>query len=329
MATTMRAVEIREPGGPDVLDLVERPVPSPGDGQILIAVKAAGINRPDCLQRQGRYNPPPGTTDIPGLEVAGEVVALGPESDRFKPGDKVCALVPGGGYAEYCVVHEVNALPVPQGFSMAEAAAVPETFFTVWHNVFQRGGLKPGETFLVHGGSSGIGTTAIQLARAFDARIFATAGSQEKCDACIKLGADHAINYRDADFVAEIKRLTDDNGVDLILDMVGGDYINRNYQAAAESGRIVQIAFLNGNVAQANFALLMMKRLVHTGSTLRPRTISFKAALASELLQRVWPLLESRTVAPVMDRQFALSDVRQAHERMEGSSHIGKIVLEM
>ena len=329
MTKTMRAVVIREPGGPDVLEIAERPRPEPGPGQILVAVKAAGINRPDCLQRQGNYAPPPGAPDIPGLEIAGHVVASGEGASRFHEGDAVCALVPGGGYAEYCVVHESNALAVPRGFSMTEAAGLPETHFTVWHNVFQRGGLRKGERLLVHGGSSGIGTTAIQLGRAFEAIVLATAGSAEKCDACLRLGATRAINYREEDFVSVVTEETAGEGVDLILDMVGGDYVDRNYQAAAVDGRIVQIAFLHGPVSEANFSRLMVKRLTHTGSTLRPRPVEFKAKIADELMRQVWPLLEARIVSPVMDTVFALAEVQAAHRRMEEGSHIGKIVLEI
>ncbi|MGN6548854.1 MAG: NAD(P)H-quinone oxidoreductase [Pararhizobium sp.] len=329
MARTMRAVTIREPGGPEVLTIAEHPRPEPKAGELLIAVTAAGINRPDILQRQGHYAPPPGASDIPGLEIAGSVVALGEGSSGFAIGDAVSALLPGGGYAEYATVHASNALAVPRGLSAVEAAALPETFFTVWHNVFQRGGLKPGETFLVHGGSSGIGTTAIQLAAAFGARVFATAGSAAKCDACRTLGAARAINYREEDFVAVIKRETDDHGADLILDMVGGDYVGRNYEAAAVEGRSVQIASLRGAKAEANFARLMVKRLVHTGSTLRPRSVGFKAEIAAELREKVWPLLETAQIAPVIDRVFPFAEVQAAHRRMEEGSHIGKIVLQI
>jgi len=325
----MRAIEIREPGGPDVLELTERPDPEPGPGELLIAVKAAGINRPDCLQRQGGYPPPPGASDIPGLEVAGEVRAVGEAVGDFAVGDAVCALVPGGGYAELCTVHETNALPAPGGFSFSEAAALPETYFTVWHNVFQRGGLKPGEVLLVHGGSSGIGTTAIQLAKVFGAVVIATAGSAEKCQACLDLGADRAINYREEDFVAAVEDATEGAGADVILDMVGGDYITRNYAAAAVEGRIVQIAFLQGRIAEADFSKLMLKRLVHTGSTLRARSIAFKASIATELRHQVWPLLQKRTVAPVMDTLFPLERAAAAHRRMEEGRHIGKIVLDL
>lgn len=326
---TMTAIAISEPGGPMVLKQQRRPVPAPSGGDILIRVRAAGVNRPDVAQRQGAYPPPPGASDLPGLEVAGEIAAVGPEARRWKVGDRVCALTPGGGYAEYCLTHESNALPIPHGFTLTEAAALPETYFTVWHNVFQRGGLKSGERFLVHGGSSGIGTTAIQLAKAFGAQVFATAGSADKCEACRTLGADRAINYREEDFVAVVKEATDGKGVDLILDMVGGDYIDRNYDAAAVEGRIVQIAFLGGPKATANFAKLMMKRLVHTGSTLRPRTTEFKGQVAAELERQVWPLLGERRLAPVMDMIFPLRDAWRAHERMEEGNHIGKIVLDV
>ena len=325
----MKAVEIREPGGPDVLELVERPNPQAGPGELLIAVRAAGVNRPDCLQRQGAYPPPPGAPNIPGLEVAGEVVALGEGVTTFALGDQVCALLPGGGYAQFCTVDATNALMMPTGFSFSEAAGLPETFFTVWHNVFQRGGLRSGEVFLVHGGSSGIGTTAIQLAKAFGAKVIATAGSEEKCKACSDLGADLAINYRDVDFVAAVKDATQGKGADVILDMVGGDYVSRNYQAAAMDGRIVQIAFLHGPVAEADFSKLMMKRLTHTGSTLRPRTVEFKAGIAQELKKQVWPLLEARKVAPVMDTLFPLERASAAHSRMEEGQHIGKIILDV
>ncbi len=325
----MNAVVIDKPGGPRALTVRRRTVPLPKAGEVLIKVRAAGVNRPDVMQRMGLYPPPKGASDLPGLEVAGEVVAIGSEVTRWKVGDRVCALTPGGGYAEYCLTPAGHALPVPSGFSMAEAAALPETFFTVWHNVFQRGGLKAGERFLVHGGSSGIGTTAIQLAKAFGAEVFVTAGSEEKCEACRALGADHAINYKEADFVEETKKLTDGEGIDLILDMVGGDYVSRNYAAAAMDGRIVQIAFLGGPKAEADFSKLMMKRLTHTGSTLRARDDAFKTALAAELEKQVWPLLDERKVAPVMDAMFPLQDAWRAHERMERSEHIGKIVLDV
>ncbi|WP_099865640.1 NAD(P)H-quinone oxidoreductase [Pararhizobium haloflavum] len=325
----MKAVEITKPGGPDVLAIVDRPMPEPGAGEVLIAVKAAGINRPDCLQRVGAYPPPPGASDIPGLEVAGQIAAVGEGVTAWSVGEAVCALIAGGGYATHCVAHEGSVLPIPGDLSMAEAAAVPETFFTVWHNVFERGGLKGGETLLVHGGTSGIGTTAIQLAKAFDARVIATAGSKEKCEVCRDLGADHAINYREEDFVDAVKAVTDGHGADVILDMVGGDYISRNYSAAAIEGRIVQIAFLNGRKAEADFSKLMMKRLTHTGSTLRARDAAFKARLAAELKSSVWPLIASGRVKPVMDTILPFEDVKAAHARIEDTSHIGKIVLEM
>jgi putative PIG3 family NAD(P)H quinone oxidoreductase len=325
----MTAVAISQPGGPRVLRPEKRDVPEPGEGEILIRVRAAGVNRPDVAQRTGAYPPPPGASDLPGLEVSGEVVALGQGVRRWRLGDAVCALTPGGGYAEYAKMHESNALPVPQGFTLTEAAALPETFFTVWHNVFERGGLKAGETLLVHGGSSGIGTTAIQIATALDAHVIATAGTAEKCDACLKLGAVRAINYREEDFVAAVKEATDRRGANVILDMVGGDYVGRNYHAAAEEGRIVQIATQGGAVASADFSRLMVKRLVHTGSTLRPRTIEVKGQIAAALEAQVWPLLAARRVAPVMDMIFPLREAWRAHERMEEGEHIGKIVLDV
>ena len=326
---TMKAIEISEPGGPRALRATERPVPEPGEGEVLVRVKCAGVNRPDVLQRMGAYPPPKGASDIPGLEISGTVEALGRGASKFSEGDQVCALVAGGGYAEYATVHETNALPIPGGFTFAEAAAIPETYFTVWHNVFQRGGLKAGETLLVHGGTSGIGTTAIQLAKAFGATAMTTAGSAEKCAAAEKLGADLAVNYREQDFVEAVKQATDGKGADVILDMVGGDYITRNYQAAAVDGRIVQIAFLNGRKAEADFSLLMVKRLTHTGSTLRARSIEFKAGLAAELREKVWPLLAERKVQPVMDMFYPLHEAWRAHERMEAGNHIGKIVLDV
>jgi NADPH2:quinone reductase len=326
---TMTAIGFEAPGGPEVLKAQTRPVPQPGPGEILVAVAAAGINRPDVLQRKGGYAPPPGASDIPGLEIAGKVVALGQGATRFAIGDTVCGLIAGGGYAQYAVVHESNALPIPAGLSLIEAGGVPETFFTVWVNVFQRGGLTSGESFMVHGGTSGIGTTAIQLAKAFGATVIATAGSAEKCQACRDLGADHAINYREADFVAAARQATGGRGVDLILDMVGGDYINRNYEAAAESGRIAQIAFLNGPKAEVDFRKLMMKRLSHTGSTLRPRSIAEKAAIAADLEARVWPLLAAGRCKPVIHATFPYTEAAAAHALMESNAHIGKIVLTM
>jgi NADPH2:quinone reductase len=326
---TMTALTIPAPGGPDALVPGERPVPQPKAGEVLIAVKAAGVNRPDVLQRQGGYPPPPGAPDIPGLEIAGTIVAAGEGVSRDHIGRTVMALVAGGGYAQYCCAAIANTLPIPSGLSVAEGSAIPETFFTVWHNVFQRGGLKRGEVFLVHGGTSGIGTTAIQLAKAFGATVIATAGSGDKCKACLELGADHAVNYRSADFVAECARITGGRGVNLILDMVGGSYIERNWEAAAFDGRIVQIAFLESPKVTVNFAKLMMKRLTHTGSTLRIRDIAFKAQIARELQASVWPLIEAGKVRPVMDSTFKLEQAAAAHARMEAGSHVGKIVLEV
>lgn len=327
--TQMNAIAITEPGGPRVLRPVQRPVPEPGPGEVRIKVRAAGVNRPDALQRQGGYAPPKGASDLPGLEVAGTVDALGPDVSRWNIGDDVCALVPGGGYAEYCLAHESNCLRVPKGFTYTEAAAIPETFFTVWHNVFERGGLKEGETLLVHGGASGIGTTAIQLASAFGATVIVTAGTDDKCKACIALGARRAINYRTEDFVKAVGHFTDGHGADVIVDMVGGDYIDRNYAAAAVDGRIVQIAFLKGRRVEVDFSKLMLKRLTHTGSTLRPRSVAFKADLAAKLHEAVWPLLEQRRVAPVIDMIFPLSEAWRAHERMEESAHTGKLMLDV
>jgi putative PIG3 family NAD(P)H quinone oxidoreductase len=325
----MMAVAISEPGGPLVLKPEKRALPEPGPGEILIRVHAAGVNRPDVLQRKGAYPPPPGASDLPGLEVAGEVAALGGNAARWRVGDQVCALTPGGGYAEYVRVHASNALPLPAGFTYTEAAALPENYFTVWHNVFERGGLKPGESFLVHGGSSGIGTTAIQLAAAFGAYVITTAGSKEKCDACLRLGADRAVNYREEDFVAVAKDATGGKGVNVILDMVGGAYVSRNYDAASVEGRIVQIATQGGAMANADISKLMVKRLFHTGSTLRPRSVEFKGAIAAALEAQAWPLLAARKVTPVMDMIFPLKEAWRAHERMEEGEHIGKIVLDV
>jgi putative PIG3 family NAD(P)H quinone oxidoreductase len=325
----MTAIAISEPGGPMVLKPEKREVPKPGEGEILIRVKAAGVNRPDVAQRQGAYPPPPGASDLPGLEAAGEVAAVGDGVSRWRVGDRVTALTPGGAYAEYCVVHGSNALPVPRGFAVTEAAAIPETYFTVWHNVFQRGGLKEGETLLVHGGSSGIGTTAIQLAAVFGSKVIATAGSADKCQACLDLGAVRAVNYKEEDFVEAVKEETGGKGADVILDMVAGSYVARNYKAAADDGRIVQIALLGGAKAETDFSLLMRKRLTHTGSTLRPRTVEFKGTIAAALEEKVWPLLEERRVAPVMDMIFPLKEAWRAHERMEAGDHIGKIVLDV
>jgi NADPH2:quinone reductase len=323
----MTAIAMSSPGGPEVLVPEERPLPRPGPGEVLVRVAAAGVNRPDVLQRQGAYPPPPGAPDIPGLEIAGEVVALGEGVARWRIGDRVCALVPGGGYAQFCAVHESNALPVPAGLSLIEAAGVPETYFTVWSNVFERGGLKEGETLLVHGGSSGIGTTAIQLAKAFGATVITTAGSAEKCAACRALGADVAVNYREEDFVAATKQATGGRGANLILDMVGGDYIEKNHEAAAIDGRIVQIAFLKGSRATVDFRRLMLKRLVHTGSTLRARPVAEKAAIARALEEKVWPLLAAGRCLPVIHVTFPLADAAAAHALMESSAHVGKIVL--
>jgi len=323
----MTAIAIPSPGGPDVLTAEKRHVPTPLGSEILIKVAAAGVNRPDVLQRAGHYPPPPGASDLPGLEVSGTVVSAGTSATRYQVGDKVTALVPGGGYAEYCKVDESHALPIPAGLSMAEAAALPETFFTVWSNVFDRVGLKSGERFLVHGGTSGIGTTAIQLAKAFGARVYTTVGSEAKAEAVRQLGADVVVNYNTQDFVKEILTETDGEGIHVILDMVGGDYVERNWKVAAVEGRICQIATLNGIAENVNFSRLMVKRLVHTGSTLRPRDNEFKAAIARALKEKVWPLIEKGDIRPVMDSSFALAEAAEAHKRMEGSGHIGKIVL--
>ena len=327
MSETMRAIIAPQPGGPEALVLVQRPRPEPGRGEILIRVAAAGVNRPDMLQRQGQYAPPPGASDILGLEVAGEVVARGPGAERHQVGAKVCALVPGGGYADYCLAHESNALPVPAGLPLDEAAAIPETFFTVWTNVFDRGALKPGETLLVHGGASGIGTTAIMLAHEFGAKVIVTVGSDEKAGACRRIGADVAINYRREDFVETTLKATGGKGADVILDMVGGDYTPRNYAAARVDGRIVQIAFLHGPKVELDLRPLMMKRLTHTGSTLRPRSAAEKAVIAQALERTVWPWLAAGRCKPILDSTFALADASQAHARMESSQHFGKIVL--
>jgi putative PIG3 family NAD(P)H quinone oxidoreductase len=327
--TTMMAIEITRPGGPLVLKPGKRAVPEPNPGELLIQVRSAGVNRPDVLQRQGHYPPPAGASDIPGLEIAGDIIAIGEGVTRFRIGERITALVAGGGYAQYCTVHETNALPIPAGYGYIEAAAIPETYFTVWHNVFERGALQSGEAFLVHGGSSGIGTTAIQLASAFGAYVITTAGSDDKCEACLKLGADRAINYRTEDFVAAVKEATGGKGVNLILDMVGGEYIERNYEAAALDGRIVQIAFLNGAKATTDVSKLMVKRLTHTGSTLRNRPVEFKAGIARELELNVWQLLVERRVAPVIDMIYPLHEAWRAHERMEDGQHIGKIVLDV
>jgi NADPH2:quinone reductase len=323
----MTVIAIRAPGGPEMLVAEERDVTQPGAGEVLVKVAAAGVNRPDVMQRQGLYPPPRGATDIPGLEIAGEVVALGSGATRWKIGDKVMALVVGGGYAEYCPAHESHCLAVPARLGMNEAAAIPETFFTVWYNTFERGGLKSGETLLVHGGSSGIGTAAIQLAKAFGAKVITTAGSAEKCEACRKLGAELAINYKSEDFVTATKAATGGRGADVILDMVGGDYIERNYEAAAVEGRVVQIAFQGSPKAVVDFRRIMLKRLTHTGSTLRARSVADKGAIARAVEQSVLPLVAAGRVRPVMDSTFPLREASRAHARMETSAHIGKIVL--
>lgn len=322
----MRAVEITEAGGPEVLKLCERPMPEPRHGEVVIKIAYAGVNRPDALQRAGSYAPPPTASDLPGLEAAGEIAAVGSGVSEWKTGDQVCALLPGGGYAEYAVTPAAHCLPVPKGMGLKEAACLPETYFTVYSNVFQRGGLKAGERFLVHGGSSGIGTTAIQLAKLFGARVFATAGSAEKCAACIELGAERAINYRDEDFVEIIRA---EGGANLILDMVGGNYLPRNVKSLADDGRLVQIAFLQGPKVELNFAQLMMRRLTITGSTLRPQSDLAKARIAEALRKEVWPLLDAGRLGPVMDSEFGLEDAAAAHARMESSGHIGKIVLKI
>jgi NADPH:quinone reductase len=328
LPATMTAIEITEPGGPEVLKLGSRPMPLPGAGEVLIKVEAAGINRPDVMQRMGQYPPPAGASDIPGLEVAGTVAMVGLGAHHTKVGDAVCALVTGGGYASYCVAPEPQCLPVPKGLGMAEAAALPETCFTVWTNLFERGNLRAGETVLIHGGTSGIGTTAIQLAKALGAQqIFATAGSRDKCHACEKLGATRAIDYKHEDFVKVVKDATAGRGVDVILDMVGGDYIQRNINALAPDGRIVNIAFLKGSQAEINLLPLMLKRGTLTGSTLRARTVEQKGAIAAPLHRVVWPLLEQGKIKPQIYRTFPLAAAAEAHRLMESSAHIGKIVL--
>jgi NADPH:quinone reductase len=325
--TTMTAIEIREPGGPEVLRPVQRPVPDIGPREVLVRVVAAGVNRPDLLQRAGHYPPPPGTTDIPGLEVAGEIVRVGAEVKEFASGDEVCALVAGGGYAQYVAVPVVQCLPIPATLSVEEAAALPETFFTVYFNAFQRAGLKPRETFLVHGGSSGIGTTAILLGKAFDARVLVTAGSAEKCAACLALGADHAINYKDEDFVAATLRLTEGKGADVILDMVGGSYVPRNIAAAATNGRIAVIAVQGGVTAEIDLRVLMMKRLTITASTLRAQPIENKGRLAAALRAEVWPLFSSKRLKPAIHERFPLAEASAAHALLESGRHIGKAIL--
>jgi NADPH:quinone reductase len=323
----MTVIGISKPGGPEVLLPETRAVPAPGPDEILVKVAAAGVNRPDVAQRSGSYPPPPGASDLPGLEIAGEVVAVGSNAKKHKVGDKVMSLVAGGGYAQYCIAQDAQAITVPSTLSMTDAGAVAETLMTVWHNVFERGGLKSGETLLIHGGSSGIGTMAIQLAKAFGAKVIVTVGSKEKADACVKLGADHAINYKTQDFVTEVKTATGGKGVEVILDMVGGDYVDRNYDAAAVDGRIVQIALLGGGKATINVGKLMVKRLNHTGSTLRPRSNADKAAMVAAIEAKVMPLFREGRIKPLMDSSFPLEKAADAHRRMETSEHIGKIVL--
>ena len=324
---SMKVIEILEPGGPEMLRPCTRPVPEPAEGEVLVKVAAAGVNFPDVAQRRGNYPPPPGASDLPGLELSGEVVALGPGVSEPAPGDAVCALVSGGGYAEYCAVPVPQCLPIPDGLDMVRAAALPETFFTVWTNLFDGGRLSAGETVLIHGGSGGIGTTAIQIARAFGARVFATARTAEKCAFCEELGAERAINYSEEDFVAVVRELTGKRGVELILDMVGGDYLARNIRALAVEGRLVQIAVRQGAEATIPLGLLMVKRLVLTGSTLRPRTVAQKGAIADALRENVWPLLDDGRIRPVIHTTFALEEAARAHALMESSAHIGKIVL--
>ncbi len=326
---TMTAITITTHGGPEVLVPGPRPVPVPAPGEVLVKVEAAGVNRPDVMQRKGLYPPPPGASDIPGLEIAGTVVALGSAVTGLELGARVCALVTGGGYAQYCTAPVETVLPFPEGLSAAEAAALPETLFTVWSNVFERGQLAAGEWLLVHGGSSGIGTTAIQLAKAFGAKVAVTAGSEDKCAACVKLGADLAINYREKDFVAEVKSVTGGKGANVILDMIGGPYIQKNYEAAAVDGRIVQIAFQMGSKVEVDFMRVMLKRLTHTGSTLRSRPVAEKAALTAAITQHVWPLIAEGRYHPALDTTYPLADAAAAHARMDSSAHIGKIVLTM
>lgn len=324
---TMKQVRFSGPGGPEVIEIETAPVPQPGAGQVLIAVAAAGINRPDCLQRAGGYPPPPGATTVPGLEVSGHIVAVGAGVAESRVGEAVCALLISGGYAEYAVADEALCLPVPKPLSLLEAAGLPETYFTVYDNVFTRGRLRAGETILIHGGSSGIGSTAIQLAKQFGATVYATAGSPEKCDFCRSLGADEAIDYRAQDFLAEVKRLTDGKGVNVVLDMVGGPYIQRNIAALAVEGRLVQIAFLQGPKAELDLTPMMIRRLTLTGSTLRPRSVALKAEIAAKLREAIWPLLEAGAVKPIIHATFPLEQARQGHELMESSAHLGKIML--
>jgi NADPH2:quinone reductase len=325
----VRQVAITRPGGPDVLVLEQAEIPRPAANEVLIRVVAAGVNRPDVLQRMGLYDPPAGASLIPGLEVAGEIVECGPGCERYRPGDLVCALVSGGGYAEYCLAPETQTLPIPKGLTFTQAAGIPETHFTVWSNVFDRGELQAGQSVLIHGGSSGIGTTAIQLAHQFGARVFATAGSIEKCQACLRLGADKAINYKTEDFLSIVKEETQGRGVDLVLDMVGGKNIQKNIRSLAPDGRLVHIAFLESSVAEIDLMPVMLKRLTITGSTLRPRTLNQKAEIASKLQTHVWPLFESKKIRVVVDSCFSLEQVAQAHMLMESSTHIGKIILRL
>ncbi len=327
LPSEMQAIEITSPGGPEALNPTQRPVPTTGVDQILIKVAAAGVNRPDALQRAGAYAPPPGASDLPGLECSGTVVATGEGVTRWQVGDKVCALLPGGGYAEFVTTHQDHALSVPKGMDMVAAAGLCETFFTVYSNLFMRAKLKAGESLLIHGGTSGIGTTAIQLARALGARVFATAGSDEKCAKCLNLGAELAVNYKADDFVKAVQSATDGRGADVILDMVGGDYIPRNINALALDGRLVMIAFLGGPKAELNFAQIMVKRLTVTGSTLRPQSDMAKARIAQDLRDKVWPLLDNGVIAPVMDSSFPLAEAAKAHHRIETPDHIGKIIL--
>ncbi|MDS4039685.1 MAG: NAD(P)H-quinone oxidoreductase [Candidatus Competibacter sp.] len=325
----MTAIEITEPGGPEKLAPTRRPVPQPAPGEVLIQVATAGVNRPDCLQRQGGYPPPPGASDIPGLEVAGTIAALGEGVTDWRIGDEVCALLTGGGYAEYCTAPAPQCLPIPGGLNLQQAAALPETFFTVWSNVFDRARLQPGETLLIHGGTSGIGTTAIQLAKALGSRVFATVGGADKVRACLDLGAERVINYREEDFVQVIKEITRNRGVDVILDMVGGDYVQRNLSALAVEGRLVFIAFLRGAKVELNLAPVMMKRLTITGSTLRARPVEHKAPIAAALLRTVWPLLASGAIRPMIDRVFPLNEAAAAHVLMESNRHVGKLLLQV
>ncbi|MCQ4320797.1 NAD(P)H-quinone oxidoreductase [Stutzerimonas stutzeri] len=328
-ADTMRHIDHRPGGGPECLRMAEGPVPEPGPHDVLVRVAYAGINRPDVFQRSGSYPPPPDASPLLGLEISGEIVAIGAEVSAWKVGDQVCALTPGGGYADYCVAPAEHCLPVPAGLSLLEAAALPETYFTVWSNVFERGALQPGESFLVHGGSSGIGLTAIQLAKQFGATVYTTVGSSEKADACRRAGADRVINYHEEDFVEVLKQATDDNGVNVILDMVGGDYIPRNIKSLAVEGRLVQIAFLKGSRVELDTSPIMRKRLTFTGSTLRPRSRAEKADIAKALQDKVWPLLGQGRCRPVIHATFPLKEAAEAHRLMESSKHIGKIMLEV